>query len=74
MSDRDLFFARQHGKTAIEFIALPGARAYAELAAHHARAYLKRRAARELRRARRDVYESLGMRRVRGALGGVYYE
>lgn len=29
---------------------------------------------RKAAKARRQVYESLGMVRVRGALGGVYYE
>jgi hypothetical protein len=28
----------------------------------------------EAARARRDVYASLGMKRVRGNLGGIYYE
>jgi hypothetical protein len=34
----------------------------------------RRVAAKRRRQATRDVYASLGMVRVRGALGGVYYE
>lgn len=30
--------------------------------------------AREARRTRDEVYSSLGMRKVRGAMGGTYYE
>ncbi len=34
----------------------------------------KKKKRREAARARREVMESLGLVRVRGALGGVYYE
>lgn len=44
------------------------------LAAHYGFICLHLRRATANRRARADAYESCGMVRVRGALGGVYYE
>lgn len=38
------------------------------------RAELKRERARQRHRALKDALDSIGVKRVRGALGGVYYE
>jgi hypothetical protein len=59
-----------------EFCDDPGLRLRCEAAEAEAAAARKRKLARrrEARRAREDVLRSLGLRKVRGALGGTYWE
>jgi len=38
------------------------------------KAFIKRLKARINRQCKDDVYKSLGLKKVRGALGGIYYE
>jgi hypothetical protein len=46
----------------------------ARRAASHAEDYLRLRRAEQNRQAQRAMYESMGMVKVRGNLGGTYYE
>lgn len=49
-------------------------RHWATLAAHSARRYLRNRAARLNRQSRDEAYRACGLVKVRGALGGTYWE
>lgn len=74
LTDEALRFTIADAKEALEAMPDSPKAGYYQDEIHYASMELKRRRQNEARRLRDQVYRDLGMKKVRGGLGGVYYE